>query len=91
MTVFLSIYLIIINLITLFLMFSDKRRAIRHEWRVPEKTIFTLSFFGGAAGALVGMFLFRHKTRHLSFRILLPAFLIVNVAVIYWLLMGELI
>ena len=49
------------------------------------------AFFGGAAGALAGMFLFRHKTRHLSFRILLPLCLILNVAAVCWLFTGELV
>lgn len=84
-------YLAAVNLIAFFLMFSDKRRAVRHQWRIPEKTFFAFSFFGGAAGALAGMFLFRHKTRHLSFRILLPLCLILNVAAVCWLFTGELV
>lgn len=91
MTELLFFYLIVINIVTFCLMFLDKRRAIRHEWRVPEKTFFLLSFLGGAAGALTGMFMFRHKTRHLSFRIILPVCLIVNIMVVCWLVTGELL
>ena len=88
---FIICYLAAVNLVAFFLMYSDKRRAVRRQWRIPEKTFFTLSFFGGAAGALTGMFLFRHKTRHLSFRILLPLCLILNIAAVCWLFTGELI
>ena len=91
MRTFLFWYFVVVNLSTFLLMFSDKRRAVRRQWRIPEKTFFALSFFGGAAGALAGMFLFRHKTRHLSFRIILPLCLILNIAAVCWLFTGELI
>ena len=88
---FIICYLAAVNLVAFFLMYSDKRRAVCRQWRIPEKTFFALSFFGGAAGALAGMFLFRHKTRHLSFRILLPLCLILNIAAVCCLFTGELI
>ena len=91
MRTFLFCYFVVVNLSTFLLMFSDKQRAVRRQWRIPEKTFFLLSFLGGAAGALSGMFLFRHKTRHLSFRIVLPLCLVINVAVVCWLVTGELI
>lgn len=90
MTAILWAYLLGINLITIIVMFSDKRKAIRNQWRIPEKVIFTLSFFGGAFGSLVGMYLFRHKTRHLSFRIILPIFFVWNLISVYFLLTGDL-
>lgn len=54
------------------LMGADKRRAERGAWRIPEKVLFGVSFLLGGVGSLVGMFVFRHKTRHVSFCILLP-------------------
>ena len=54
------------------LMGADKRRAERGAWRIPEKVLFGVSFLLGGAGSLCGMFVFRHKTKHASFRILLP-------------------
>lgn len=45
----------------------DKSRARRGAWRISEKALLCLSFFGGAAGGLLGMVLFRHKTRHWYF------------------------
>ena len=46
---------------------ADKARAKKGAWRIPEKVLLLLSFFGGAAGGLLGMLLFRHKTRHWYF------------------------
>ena len=54
------------------LMGADKRLAEKGAWRIPEKVLFGVSFLLGGAGSLVGMFVFRHKTKHASFRILLP-------------------
>lgn len=51
---------------------ADKRRAEKGAWRIPEKVLFGVSFLLGGVGSLVGMFVFRHKTKHASFRILLP-------------------
>lgn len=50
--------------------------------RIPEKTLLTLSFFGGSAGALIGMLVFRHKSRKNRFRIIVPIHLFI------WLLLG---
>lgn len=46
---------------------ADKWKARRGRWRIPEKVLLLLSFFGGAVGGLLGMLLFRHKTRHWYF------------------------
>ncbi len=46
---------------------ADKSKARRGAWRIPEKVLLGLSFFGGAAGGLGGILLFRHKTRHWYF------------------------
>ena len=47
----------------------DKRQAKRKGRRVPEKNLWLLAFIGGGIGAYIGMQMFRHKTRHTSFRI----------------------
>ena len=60
------------SVIGFVLMSADKRRAEKGAWRIPEKVLFGVSFLLGGAGSLVGMFVFRHKTKHASFRILLP-------------------
>ena len=60
------------SVIGFVLMGADKRRAEKGAWRIPEKVLFGVSFLLGGVGSLVGMFVFRHKTKHVSFRILLP-------------------
>lgn len=76
---FIIIYLIIINITGLFIMWLDKRRARRHMWRIPEKTLFFVSLIGGSAGTLCGMYMFRHKTRHWYFVIGFPVILIIQI------------
>lgn len=71
-------YLIAINLVGAALMFIDKRKAIRHKWRISEKTLFLAALLGGSAGCIFGMYTFRHKTRHLSFVIGMPAIFLVE-------------
>ena len=46
---------------------ADKLKAKKGAWRVPEKVLLGLSFFGGAPGGILGMLLFRHKTKHWYF------------------------
>ena len=53
----------------------DKALAKRGAWRVPEKTLFLLALLGGAMGGIIGMYFFRHKTRHLKFTLGIPAIL----------------
>lgn len=74
-----GIYLIFINLASLVLFYSDKKRARKHEWRIPEKTLFLAAAAGGSVGAIAGMYLFRHKTRHWYFVIGMPLILAVQV------------
>ena len=62
-----SIYLIIINSITFIVYGVDKFLAIKHYYRISEKLLYLFSVFGGALGALLGMFFFKHKTLKLKF------------------------
>lgn len=56
------------SLLTCLLFAVDKRRAIRGAWRIPEARLWLAAALGGATGGVVGMQLFRHKTRHAAFR-----------------------
>ncbi len=56
-------YLLLINGLTFYLFWADKRRAERGLWRVPEKTLLLCSALGGATLGLVAMYRFHHKTR----------------------------
>ncbi len=77
----LIIYLIIINIIAFALMGIDKAKAIKHKWRIPEKHLFLSAALGGSIGAIAGMEAFRHKTKHLSFKIGMPAILVIQIVV----------
>lgn len=66
----LAYYYGIINVVTLLVWGIDKYRAKMSQWRIPERWLVTLILAGGSFGALVGMLLFRHKTRKLHFWIL---------------------
>lgn len=71
----LLVYLLIINAAALVLMLADKLKAKRGAWRIPEATLMGAAALGGSIGALVGMHLFRHKTKHLKFTLGIPLIL----------------
>ena len=73
-------YLILMNALGLLLMYADKRRAKRKRWRIPERTLLLVAAFGGSLGSLMGMYLFRHKTRHRKFTAFVPLFLALHTA-----------
>lgn len=75
------IYLIIINFIAFTLMGVDKRKAIRGAWRIPEKVLFLSAVFGGAIGAWIGMYVFRHKTKHWYFVVGMPLILFLQIGI----------
>ena len=78
---YLIVYLAAINLLTFCVYGDDKRRAkIPGARRVPEKTLFALALLLGSPGALLGMQVFRHKTRHWYFRFGIPAILLAQAA-----------
>ena len=63
---------------------ADKRRARKGKWRVPEKTLFLLPLLGGSIGALLGMRVFHHKTKHWYFVWGIPAILLAQIALAVW-------
>ena len=80
------IYLIVINLIGFFMMWSDKRRAKWGKWRIPEQTLFIVTALGGGIGTIAGMYTFRHKTKKLKFTIGLPTILILEIILAVYLI-----
>ena len=80
----LAVWLIAINLVTFAVYGADKRRARRGAWRVPEKTLFLLPLLGGSIGALLGMRVFHHKTKHWYFVWGIPAILLAQIALAVW-------
>ena len=69
-----------VNLLAFVLYGVDKLKAKKGAWRIPEATLLLVAFLGGSFGALLGMEIFRHKTKHAKFRILVPLFLILHIA-----------
>lgn len=78
-------YIIIINFLGLSLMGIDKRKAVKNHWRIPERTLFIVSLLGGSIGSFVGMYLFRHKTKHLRFTIGIPVILVLQILAVLFL------
>ena len=78
-------YLAAVNVVTFTVYGIDKRKARRGTWRVPEKTLFLLPLLGGSVGALLGMKVFRHKTKHWYFVWGIPAILLAQRALTVWL------
>lgn len=83
------IYLAAVNVLTFFAYGGDKLRAkMDGVRRTPEKTLLGLAVIGGSLGALLGMHVFRHKTRHWYFRYGIPAILLVQLVLAAWLYLG---
>lgn len=79
------IYLAVMNVIGVAVMWSDKKRARLHRWRIPEKVLFGVSLLGGSAGTWAGMYLFRHKTKHWYFVVGMPLILVCQAALAIYL------
>ncbi len=77
-------YLVFINILTFLLYGIDKWKARRGKWRIPEETLIWLAVVGGSMGALLGMYLFRHKTKHKKFTVGVPVILLVQFALYYY-------
>ena len=75
-------YLVLINIIGFWSMRQDKRKAVTHSRRTPEKRLFLYAALGGSVGSLWGMRIYRHKTRHTSFTVGLPAILCLQIMII---------
>lgn len=80
------VYLIVINIITFFYFAVDKSKAITQSRRISERKLWVLSLFGGSIGALLGMKIFRHKTKKPSFQAVLAIILVIHVFIVYLLM-----
>ena len=74
--------LIGVNIIAFLMYGADKYRATRKKWRIPEKVLIGIALCGGSAGALLGMYVFHHKTRKNKFRIGIPLIFVVQIIVV---------
>jgi len=80
------IYLSVINALGFLLMLVDKWKARTNRWRIPEATLMTVAALGGSIGSLAGMYLVRHKTKHLKFTVGIPLILAVQVVIAVWII-----
>jgi len=79
---FIVISVIVMSLICFYLMGKDKRKAVKNQWRVSEKTIWLTAILGGALGGWAGMHVFHHKTKHRLFAIGLPVLAVLQAGLI---------
>ena len=89
-TTILFCYLLLVNAGAFFLMGLDKYKARKNLWRIPEKTLFLSAILGGSIGSILGMQIFRHKTKHASFVIGMPCILLLQIAlIIFFIIHGQ--
>lgn len=88
---FIIYYLLIINIIAFITIYIDKQKAIKHKWRIKESTLFLLSALGGSLGTLLGMYNFRHKTKHKKFTIGIPLILVIQILICIFLMYNNFI
>ena len=82
----LLLYLLAANLLTFALYGIDKWKAKKNAWRISEKALFIAAVPGGSLGAIAGMKVFHHKTKHRYFRFGIPAILVLQIALALWLM-----
>ena len=79
--IIINIYLIILNIITFLIMGIDKYLAIKKKYRISEFHLLKLTLFGGSVGSLLGMIIFRHKTKKMKFLIIIPLSIIIHILI----------
>lgn len=80
------IFLVLImvwNIITFTLYGLDKQFAKKHMYRISEKTLIASSLALGGVGAFAGMKLFRHKTKHTKFKIIVPLSAVITITAVF--------
>lgn len=85
---FILLYIGIMNIIGFLIMGIDKLKAKKRAFRIPEATLFLVALMGGSIGSILGMYLFRHKTKHKTFTIGMPAILIIQIILVLFLVLG---
>ncbi|MBN8236894.1 DUF1294 domain-containing protein [Halobacillus kuroshimensis] len=74
-----------VNIWLFILMGVDKKRAREQKWRIPEKQLWLAALLGGAFGGVLGMKVFRHKTKHKSFTVGFPLLIAAHGVLIWYL------
>ena len=78
--------LLCINLALFITMGADKSAAKHKRRRVPETTLLALAILGGSAGGILGMLLFRHKTKKPAFFLGFPLILLAQLSLAWFFL-----
>lgn len=84
----LTFWLFFLNLLAFTAMGVDKWKAKHHRYRIPERTLFLFVALGGSLGGMIGMAVFRHKTRRRKFQIGFPVLFLFQVLLLIWLEYG---
>ena len=79
-------YLLAVNIVTFLLYGIDKYKAKKSKWRISEATLLTMAAIGGSIGAWAGMRLWHHKTMHKKFKYGIPLIIIMQIALVVYLL-----
>ena len=80
------IYLIAVNVVAFILYGADKQKARKKKWRISEKALLGIAVIGGSLGAILGMYVFHHKTKHWYFRYGLPLILVIQILVVWFIM-----
>lgn len=85
LTIVILVYLLIMTIVGIIVMKVDKVKAEKQKWRIKERSLFLVSLLGGSLGTWLGMYIFRHKTKHWYFVVFMPLILILHVVLIAYL------
>ena len=83
-------YFVVLNIIGFAFMGIDKWKARKGAFRIPESTLFIIAIIGGSIGSIAGMYVFHHKTRHWYFVYGMPAILLLQLALLFFLVRSPL-
>lgn len=85
------IYVAVINVLGFLSMGFDKFKAKHEMWRTKEQTLFIIAIIGGSLGSILGMYTFRHKTKHTNFTVGMPTILLVQIVMIIYIFLNWLV
>lgn len=71
---------VVMSVLGFMVMGIDKSKAKKGQWRIKEAVLFAFAILGGAVGSTLGMYIFRHKTKHWYFAVSFPFLALVDIA-----------
>lgn len=82
---FLAVYLLLVNLIGVIFVITDKKRAKKNQWRIPERNFFICCILGGCPATYAAMKTFHHKTLHKRFMWGIPVIFVIQIIALIFL------